>query len=139
MSNTSPENTFLTAVAALRDNEAAFAARVTSSVDHAHLREAALASALVALASMLGVTLRQPLCIDARGEFSIVALPANGGDPSYGCGHFGARLAELLTQHKARTGAYGPAQLYDHSGWCRLNHFDAEALVRAFEATLAPA
>ena len=129
---------FEQAMSALHAAHAAFSRAELSSVAFAHARESALAQALTSLADSLGVKLQQPLQIDSRGEFSIVALNARAENPQfYGCGTFGPELAALLTQHKGRTGAFGPCTFEAGSGWCRLNHFDAERLVTAHAQALS--
>ncbi len=102
-----------------------------SSVAYRDQREPALARALTALALELGVALQQPLHIDANGEYSIVALKEDGSDPRYGCGAFGDAFAALLTRHQARCGTL-PATISASNGWCRLNHLEAETLVRQY-------
>lgn len=56
-------------------------------------------------------------------------MPEDGSDPQYGCGHFGKRFADLLNQYNPRTGLSPSATLLPESGWCRMNHFDAERVV----------
>ena len=97
-----------------------------SSVAFADLRGNTIAQALKALAADLGVELETPLHIDSRGEFSIVA---KGGNPP-ACGKFGEAFSHLLSKHKARTGTPGPNRLHEGDGWCYLNHFNAEALIK---------
>lgn len=133
MTTAQPSSQFLDAMDALQQTQDAFARGQVSAVLHAHERQAALGRALTALASIFGVRLQQPLYIDSNGEFSVVALKPSGEDPRfYGCGAYGTELAALLTRHKGRTGAYGPATFEASSGWCRLNHFNAERLVKEY-------
>ncbi len=125
-----------TAVAELVQYEQQFANRELSSVGYRDQREPALARALRAMATELGVTLQEPLQIDANGEYSIVALKPDGCDPRYGCGAFGAPFAEALSRHRARTGIT-PSTMDAANGWCRLFHLEAEKMVRAYAQTQA--
>jgi hypothetical protein len=113
-----------------------FAAGRVSSLEHSRIRQDALGKALVAMAEDHGVTLQSPLYLDSNGEFSITALHPNGGSPLQGCGPFGEEFAAALTRHKARTGT-NPGILCADNGWCRLNHFEAEKMVRAYAAQKA--
>lgn len=121
------------AVADLARYEKQFARRELSPVGYRDMREPALARALLAMAAELGVTLQQPLHIDANGEYSIVALKPGGNDPRYGCGAFGEAFAQALTSHRARCGVM-PATMSPDSGWCRLFHLEAEKMVRSYAA-----
>lgn len=120
-----------TAVAELIAFEQQFAQSRLSPVGYRDAREPALARALHAMAAELGVTLQQPLQIDANGEYSIVALKPDGTDPRYGCGAFGAVFAEALTRHRARCGI-AAGTMDAANGWCRLFHLEAEKMVRAY-------
>lgn len=98
-------------------------------IDIARLRENRIARGLTKIATRHGVTLRGPLHIDANGEFSVVA--SNGTDkdgPNDPCGKF-KTFAAVLNMHNPRCGIAPGAVLLPESGWCRLNHFDAENLV----------
>lgn len=118
------------AFAALQENQELFNAGQRSSVEHSRHREAALVTALRAIALELGVTLQSPLAIDSRGEFHLVAMPADGSSPQYGTGPFGEAFAGLLNRYQPRTGINPGATLLPENGWCRLNHFAAEKLVQ---------
>lgn len=108
-----------------------FAEGRLSPVAYRDVREPALSRALVALAEGLGVNLQQPLHVDSNGEFSIVALHPNGQSPRLGCGSYGEELAALLTLYRARTGI-ASGVLCAENGWCRLNHMQAEKMVRSY-------
>jgi len=136
MTQQDSQDQFLKAVASLAEANAAFAAGTLKSVPHADARGAALSAALLSMAACHGVLLQTPVQIDSNGEFSLVALKAPGANSLYGCGSYGKKLAERLTKHKGRTGAFGPATFYADSGWCRLNHFNAEAMVLEYAAEL---
>lgn len=124
---------FEEAVNALQQARNQFAAGELLAVPYADAREDALARSLVALAEEHGVTLQQPLHIDVNGEYSIVAVPGNGSDQRLGCGRYGAEFAAILNQHGSpRCGVASGATLQPESGWCRMNHFDVERMVRAY-------
>jgi hypothetical protein len=96
-------------------------------------REAAMADGLRELAARYGVKFREPLHIDANGEFSLVAAnEANQNAPSDPCGYYGEGLAALIAKHGSRTGslAYG---YHNHraasDGWCKMNHFAVQAML----------
>lgn len=120
---------FLAAVQQLISANTQFAAGEIKSVPHADLRGAALATALQELATEHGVQLQLPLQINSRGEFSINVLPDNGQSIQYGCGSYGAAFADILNRHNPRCGLQPGAILFPESGWCWLNHFDAERMV----------
>lgn len=134
-----PQTRFQKAVAELLEAKAAFTAGTIKPVPYADARQAALATALFAMAECHSVILQAPLQIDSRGEFSIVALKVPGGDARYGTGKFGVEYAARLTRHKARTGVYGPAIFDESNGWAILNHFSAEAMVLEYAGELQPA
>jgi hypothetical protein len=119
-------------LSALADSHAQFILGTLSSLEHSRQREAALARALVAVAADQGVILQEPLHIDALGEYSIVALRTTGSNPQVaGSAQFGPGFAELLSRFRARMGI-APGHISDFNGWCRLNHFEAERLVKAY-------
>lgn len=97
-----------------------------------------LGKALQCLAASHGVTLETPLHIDSRGEFSIVALPADGSSPKLGCGPYGEAFAAILNQHRPRQGI-NPGVVLPESGWCRMNHFEVEKMVLNQAKVLLPA
>lgn len=97
-----------------------------------------LGKALQYLAACHGVTLEGPLHIDSRGEFSIVALPADGSSPKLGCGPYGEAFAAILNQHHPRQGI-NPGTVLPESGWCRMNHFEVERMVLAQAQAMLPA
>ena len=120
---------FLTAAQALLAATAQFKEKEISSVAFSRLREAAIAQALNALATEQGVRLEAPLQVDSRGEFRVVALQPKGGLCWPSTGTFGADFVKLINRHNPRTGIQAGATLLPESGWCYLNHFDAERLV----------
>lgn len=122
---------FNAAVAELIHEKASFGAGLTSAVAHGSARAGCLAAALAELAAEHGVVLQRPLQIDSRGEFSIVAMPADGSAFACGAGPFGEVFSQLLNRHNPRTGISPGATLEPKSGWCSLNHFDVERLVLA--------
>jgi len=134
-----PSATFADAVGRLnRANIDFFQTRTLSSVDHKHAREAALADALGAMAEDFGVKLQRPLQINSRGEFAIVALNADGSDPSRSVkatNQFGA-FADHLNPHNPRTGTQPGAHMIPENGWCYINHFEIERMVLSFAAGL---
>ena len=121
---------FLESAQALVDaNEQFFVERNLSSFDHSRAREAAIAGALAAMATEMGVTLQAPLQIDSRGEFSIIAKKSDGSDPRLGAGGYGEAFAAALNRHGPRTGISPGAVMTAEAGWCWLNHFSAEKMV----------
>lgn len=116
----------------LADTNAKFTRAEISPLEHSRQREALLGTALSAIASDQNLILQEPLQIDARGEFSIVALKRLGSNPRVeGCAQFSVTLAELLTRFNSRTGV-SPGVISPVNGWCLLNHFEAERLVKAY-------
>lgn len=131
-SNTSTDQdvaraTLAQAVTELEAVHARFAARELSSLDHSRAREAAISTALNALATMHGVVLRAPLQINSLGEYSITATEP-GSLYTQQCGHYGT-FAEVLNRHNPRCGTWGTTTLLPESGWCYMNHFDVERMV----------
>lgn len=109
-----------------------FRAGQLGSLDHSRAREKHLAIALRELAKEYGARLQEPLHIDSRGDFSLIALRDGWTNALMGTAPFGG-FVELLNQHNPRTGT-APGRLCEDNGWCYLNHFDAERLVLgAFE------
>jgi len=107
-----------------------------SSFEYAHARETSLVSALVSMAALMGVTLQQPMQIDGNGEFSVVAMRPDGKNPNYyGCGEFGEAFLGCLNTASPRTGVL-PGTLCASTGWCRVNHFEAEKMVKAYYGSL---
>lgn len=123
---------FEEAVNALMQARNQFAAGELLPVPYADARQDALARSLVALAEEHGVTLQQPLHIDTNGEYRIVAMPDDGSDLRLGCGRYGAEFAAILNRHGPRCGVASGATLQPESGWCRMNHFEVEQMVRAY-------
>lgn len=115
-----------------------FSTAGSSALDFARIRETLLGECLYELAKEQGVVLQRPLSIDARGEFRLVALKSATSNPNVeGTAPFGAVLGGLLTRHFARTGTH-PGSISAANGWCMLNHFDAERMVREY-ADMQPA
>lgn len=125
---------FRQAIAVLNQTNEDFANGHTSSVAHANTRQAAILAAVRFMAKSFGVQLAPMHAIDANGEISIVALDGDR-DPSLGCGRFGGPFAALLNTANPRTGVMPGATLCSESGWCRLNHFEAEKLVIGYASS----
>ena len=113
---------FKVAMAALHQNDDAFAAGLISSVTHGRMREAALAAALKNMAKTYGVTLKDTY-INPRGCFHIIAAE-----------RFGARFADVLNTASPRRGAVPGAVLTEQAAWCFMDHCDVERLVLRFYA-----
>ena len=98
-------------------------------------REAALADGLQQLAARCGIKLREPLQIDSNGEFHLAV--SNGTDcdgPKDPCGRWGEEFAALLNWSKGARCGYAPTQHHaPENGWCRLNHFAAQAMLEKAE------
>lgn len=101
-----------------------FAAEKISPIQHADARERQIVLALNAMAADYGIDLKQPLRIDSRGEFYLIAK-----------GGFGS-MAAFMNQHRPRTGVAAGATLLPENGWCYMNHFDAERMVQQYGSTL---
>lgn len=127
---------FRQAIAVLRQTTADFNAGTTSAVAHGHARGAAICAAVIAMACSFGVKLKPIGGIDSRGELNITAAKAVE-DGTAGCGRFGGPFAELLNAANVRTGMAPPAQLDSESGWCILNHFEAEKMVLRYAESQA--
>lgn len=125
-------NCFQTAMNALNNSASA-----GKPVQVADAREAALNKALQYMGAELGVLL-EPLRIDARGEISIVAIEQDAERKRHGtCGHYGEAFAHWLSQIPTRTGVtapHHPREVLPTNGWCWINHFEAERLVRQYAA-----
>lgn len=119
---------FRQAIAVLRQTNEDFKAGQTTAVAHGHARSAAICAAVIAMARSFGVKLKPIGGIDARGELNITAAK-EVEDGTAGCGRFGGPFAELLNAANVRTGIAPPAHLDSESGWCIINHFDAENMV----------
>ena len=96
-----------------------------------------MANALRAMATHFGVTLDEPLTINSNGEFRLVARHPDGRQPIEGAGAFGEAFTALLNRHRPRTGTV-PGTLCSSNGWCYINHFDAESVVRDSAMTDEP-
>lgn len=128
------DNEFLNAVKALEGTTEAFNSGRIGSWPHAHQREAALCKALTAMANTLGVVIEAPTAIDSRGEVRVVT--ARGAQGAPGAAPFGAEFSVWLNTANPRTGVAPGAVLLPESGWCYLNHFNVENLVRRYAETL---
>lgn len=120
---------FEIAVQALQDTNAKFADGKALAVPHSVARAKAIGEALTALAAEFGVTIAGPLHIDSRGEFMLTAKDPADTTPRPVTGKFGAELASILNEHNPRQGVAPGPFLHADSGWCYMNHFDAERLV----------
>lgn len=117
--------------------EKARKAWMTGTLQGSWAREAAIANSLRELANCFEIKLQEPLRIDSRGEFSIVAMPENGGDIRMGCSKFGEGFAAILSQCETRTGIdANRSKVLPENGWTRINHFEAEKMIRGFAAQL---
>lgn len=128
---------FITTCEALDAVNKAFAAGQLSSVEHSRKRESALCEALVQMAQSLGCDLELPISIDSRGELRIVTK--GKGLREAGSGQYGLAFSEWLNTANPRTGVQPGAHLLPESGWCYLNHFEAERLVQRYAATFSAA
>ncbi|MNF20722.1 hypothetical protein D3C87_686450 [compost metagenome] len=91
-------------------------------VEAGNLRDAAIAKGLRAIAAHYGKTLVEPLHIDANGEYRFTIT--NDGE-------YGNELVALINHIPLRTGV-SPSKgtMLGCNGWCRINHFDAERLLK---------
>jgi len=105
--------------------------RSLSPWDQSKKREARIAKGLRDIAAKHGVKLREPLHIDANGEYSIVASNRTTNDgPQSPTGKFGT-MAEVLSKYPTRTGISATkGHVNPDNGWLRMNHFDAEQMVK---------
>lgn len=94
-------------------------------------REKLLISGLNALAAACGVMLRNPMRIDANGEISIVAKRPDDTLDVNACAEYGAKFAAMLSPFSPRTGTVAMSRVDPRNGWCRMNHFDVERMLRA--------
>lgn len=118
------------AVQTLDEVQDKFGMNQLSPVEAGTLRAQALCSGVVALFEHHGVFLQRPLRIDTNGELRLAALKSATSVPDIeGTAPFGDYLAGLLSRHMARTGIV-PGHISADNGWCRINHFRAEALLR---------
>lgn len=96
-------------------------------------RGKALVEGLMALAKACGKTIKNPLAIDANGELNFAIdndWPRNPDVQGYGI-----ELAAWLGEVPRRTGEVATqCGVLPENNWCRLNHFDAEKLLRAVAA-----
>lgn len=120
---------FISAVDALQDAHKRFKNGEASPVMHSNLRQSALVIALTELAEAHDVKLQLPLGIDSNGEFSLVAMPADGSSPQNGCGRYGDEFADLLNGYQPRTGTWPGATMLPESGYCKMNHFEVERMI----------
>jgi hypothetical protein len=132
---------FLQEMQALAQAEAKFHAGETKPVPFSREREQHLGIALRELAASYGVRLEGPFHIDTNGEYRVVALPEGKDSAKMGCGHYGEAFAALLNPHRPRQGAMGypPATLHADSGWCYVNHFEIERLLKEQAAAVTTA
>lgn len=99
-------------------------------VQFADARETALIEGLRALAAESGRELGFTR-IDARGEIAVNVVGPEGDGPGRPSGQYGEELAAWLSTVPRRTGTApydGP--VLPENGWCRINHFDVERLLK---------
>lgn len=126
---------FTKAINDLRQTTESFKKGATSPIAHGTARGGAICAAVVAMAKSFDVTLKPIGGIDSRGDIHITA--AKGvEDGTAGCGRFGAEFAEWLNTSNVRTGLCPPAHLSPDSGWCIINHFDAERMILRYAESL---
>lgn len=96
-------------------------------------RQKALIDGLLALGKACGKTIKNPLAIDARGELNFNIdndWPRNPDVQGYGI-----ELAAWLGEVPTRTGENATQSgVLPESNWRRINHFDAEKLLRMVAA-----
>jgi len=103
------------------------------------IREQALIDGLHAIAADCKIKLK-PTHIDSNGEFAVNA-ESEKGPFSDVCGPYGEAFASWLSRVPRRTGiSASTSPVLPENGWCRINHFDAERLVRLYnkEVNAAP-
>ncbi len=128
----------LATVEELKAAHVKFNAGEIKSVPFSDVRESLLAKALEETAVSLGVTLKTPLHLDSRAEFSVNAAPGDQGAKYSGaCGHYTEEFVALLNQHNPRCGVSPGAKLLPENGWCHLFHFDAERMVVDYANSIA--
>lgn len=102
-------------------------------VELGNLRSQALAQGLMSLAKDCGIELKPIGGIDARGEYSIVVIPTRENPLPDEAGEYGEKFAAWLSTIPRRTGISPTSTpAYEKGGWCRVNHFDAEKLLRNY-------
>lgn len=130
--------TVIAAIQELDNLNREFSANRVSSVEHGATRERILSEALESMAADFGVRLQAPLQIDSNGEYSLVAMNKDNSNPQhYGSGPFGAGFAALLSPHGPRMGIQPAKSIDPSNGWCRMNHFSVERMVRQYGAAQA--
>ena len=97
-------------------------------------REARLIDGLNKLATQCGIQLRDGMYIDSLGEISIIAEREGEVTPKYSrdcpCGNYGEKFAAALSPHSPRCGIYPMSSIDGINGWCKMNHFKVEAMLR---------
>lgn len=89
-------------------------------------REAAIVAGLHGLAAHFGKDIDFTR-IDANGELDFNIK----GEFRGFCGEYGEELAAVISQVPRRTGIYPTdGSVLPENGWCRINHFDAERLLK---------
>lgn len=134
---TLPSSAFITAMTDLASIHQQFADNQISSVEHGNRRDSALAAALTAMAADFGLKLEQSMRIDSRGEYALVVLHPDGRPSNMGSGRYGEEYAEILGRHSPRTGILPARSMSPDNGWCRINHFDAERMVKEYASRTA--
>lgn len=118
---------------ALRQNDTRFSAGEITPLPHSRERESLLSKGLVLMGQICGIHLKEPLQIDANGEFSVVAKDPNSNLPGF-AGQFGSEFAHWLSQINTRTGvSASKREVLPENGWCNINHFEVEKLLGLFE------
>lgn len=118
----------LDALSAIRELNAETA---LSPVAFADKREAALIEGLHGLAQEYGRAIN-PTRIDRNGEMSFNIIGDHGPGNGRPSGLFGEDLARWLSMVPRRFGDRPTtAPVLPENGWCRINHFDVERLLRA--------
>lgn len=111
---------FQTAIADLKQANAAFAAGTLKSVQHGDARENAICRAVMALAGVMGADIEPVNYFTSRAEVRIV-------------GNYSEDFARALNAHaNPRTGVLPGAVMTAGQSWCYVNHFDAERLILAY-------
>ncbi len=95
------------------------------------LREGLLSKGLRILAAEAGIELREPLQINANGEYAVIAEMTDPSLRSMGAsGPYGAAFAALLRRFDTRTGQFAvKGHVLPENGWCWMNHFEVERML----------
>lgn len=88
-------------------------------------REKLLALGLRLLGQQFSIKFKEPLQIDANGEFSLVCETDIVGMLPF----YGVAFVALLNKHNPRTGILPTKHMDPANNWCRINHFDVERML----------